>query len=336
MMLRLLALFLAVLAPLAAQRISISWPTPSKAWAQGKSFEAWVQPTVSGNLESGLYGSVRSNGTQFHEGIDIKPMSRDSRGEATDPIFAAMSGIVRHVNLVAGNSSYGRYIVIEHPNVKPAVYTLYSHLAKVAPDITRGRPVKEGQVIATMGRSAGGYAIPKDRAHLHFEIGLMATENFQSWFTWKKFGSPNEHGNFNGMNLIGVDPLDFLQKWRARKVDNFEEFFAGLDSAVRVRVAASRTPDFIKRYPELLRKEIPLGLLGGWEIQFSATGVPFAWTPLTPAQMGGQRAGSVQILAVDAAALRRNRGKSLAVAKGSGHVPGRDLTTALQLVLGLR
>lgn len=335
-MLRLLALFLVVLAPLAAERISISWPTPSRAWEQGKSYEAWVQPTVSGQLESGLFGSVRSNGTQFHEGLDIRPISRDSRGEATDAIFAAMDGVVRHVNLSPGNSSYGRYIVIEHPDAKPAVYTLYAHLAKVEPGIVRGKAVKEGQTIATMGRSAGGYSIPKDRAHLHFEIGLVATNNFQAWYDWRKFGSKNEHGNFNGMNLLGISPIDFLQQWRSRKVDNFEDFFARLDSAVRFRIATSRTPDFIRRYPELLTKEIPLGVVGGWEVQCSATGVPFSWTPLTPAQVAGMRPNAVQILAVDAPLLRRNRGKSLAVAKGSGHVPGRDLTTMLQLVFGVR
>ena len=57
-----------------------------------------------------------------------------------------------------------------------------------------------------MGRSAGGYAIPKDRAHVHFEIGLKLSDNFDSWFTWKKFGSPNQHENWNGMNLMGLDP----------------------------------------------------------------------------------------------------------------------------------
>src|SRR4051812_34092478 len=68
----------AVLAP-AAGRIEISWPSPNTAWEKGQGYEAWVQPTVSGEPTSGLFGSVRSNGTQFHEGLDIKPVGRDRR-----------------------------------------------------------------------------------------------------------------------------------------------------------------------------------------------------------------------------------------------------------------
>jgi murein DD-endopeptidase MepM/ murein hydrolase activator NlpD len=98
-----------------AQRIEFSWPTPNRAWEQGKSFGSWVQATVSGDPESGLYGCVRSGGTQFHEGLDIRAVSRDSRGEPTDKITAAMDGVVRHVNSSPGNSNYGRYIVLEHP-----------------------------------------------------------------------------------------------------------------------------------------------------------------------------------------------------------------------------
>ncbi|HEX2861165.1 MAG TPA: hypothetical protein VHN79_05980 [Lacunisphaera sp.] len=195
--------------------------------------------------------------------------------------------------------------------------------------------MNRGQVIATMGRSAGGYAIPKERAHLHFEIGLMLTENFHSWFVWKKFGSPNRHGVWNGMNLIGVDPKDFLDQWRRRRVDNFQQYFSGLKSAVRLRVATTHVPDFIRRYPALLRKPID-GLVGGWEVQCDVTGLPFAWTPLSHNQVVGMRSGSVEILSVDTPALRSFRGKELVRTRGGRHSPGPDLTTMLQLVFGLR
>jgi murein DD-endopeptidase MepM/ murein hydrolase activator NlpD len=326
---------LSVATQASAQRVEISWPTPNSAWERGRDYETWVQPTVSGEARSGLWGSVRSNGTQFHEGLDIKPVGRDTRGEATDHITAAMDGVVRHVSTKPGDSSYGRYIVLEHPGQSPAVYTLYAHLAKVEPGLFRGMSVKRGQLIATMGRSAGGYAIPKDRAHLHFEIGLMLTENFQSWFTWKKFGSPNQHGLWNGMNLMGADPRNFLDQWRRRRVDTFAQYFAGLDSAVRLRVATSRVPDFIRRYPALLTRPID-GLVGGWEVRCDVTGLPFAWTPLSAAQVAGMRSGSVEILSVDTAALRSFRGKDLIKTRSGRHSPGPDLTTMLQLVFGLR
>jgi hypothetical protein len=101
-------------------------------------------------------------------------------------------------------------------------------------------------------------------------------------------------------------------------------------------VATSRTPDFIARYPSLLRKPIS-GLVAGWEVECNATGLPYAWTPLTAAELGPQRAGTAQIVSADAALLRAVRCKSLArPAKGGGYTPGSDLTTMLQLVFGLR
>ncbi len=314
--------------------VEFVFPTPSKAWTSGD-IAAFVQPTVSGDPESGLFGCVRTGGTQFHEGLDIRPTARDRQGEATDPIFAAMDGIVRHVSLSPGKSSYGRYIVIEHPDQRPAVYTLYAHLARAEPGIRPGVRVRAGQTIATMGRSAGGYAIPKERAHLHFEIGLRLTDDFESWFLWRRFGNPNEHGLYNGMNLLGIDPLDFLRKWRAGRVASFQQHFDQMRPIVTVRVATARVPDFVRRYPELLRKPID-GLVGGWEIACNDTGLPFAWTPLSPAEVRDMAPNEVRIVAVDVAAERAYRCKQLVQRRRGGHAPGDDLRTVLQLALGLR
>lgn len=329
--------WLAATAAGAGPRIEFSWPTPNRAWEQGKDYTAWVQPTVSGEPESGLFGCVRSGGGQFHEGLDIRATSRDRRGEATDPITAAMDGVVRHVNTSPGNSNYGRYIVIEHPDQTPGVYTLYAHLARVEPGIRPGVSVRRGQEIATMGRSSSGSGIPKDRAHLHFEIGLIATtQTFNAWYAWKKFGSPNEHGPYNGMNLLGLDPQDFLREWRRGRVDNVQEYLDRMRAVVKVRVATSRTPDFITRYPSLLRKPMPLGLIAGWEVECNATGLPFAWTPLTAKEMSGQRPGTAEIVSADPALLRGSRCKSLARSGRGGYGVGSDLAMVLQLVFGLR
>ena len=330
-----LGLLSLVAAPLAsAQRIEISWPTPNPAWAQGKGYENWVQPTASGESTSGLFGSVRSNGTQFHEGLDLKPVSRDARGEPRDEITAAMDGIVRNINSHPGESNYGRYVVLEHPGVSPAVYTLYAHLARIEPGLREGMTVARGQALGLMGHSSNGN-IPVDRAHMHFEIGLRLTDHFASWYGWKKFGSPNLQGNYNGMNLMGTDPREFLEKWRAHRVDNFTQYFAGLHEAVRLRVATSRLPDFITRYPALLRQPVN-GLVGGWEISCDVTGLPFAWTPLTPMQVAGMRPDSIEIVSQDTAALRSFRGKSLIRTHGGRPSPGPDLNTMLQLVFSLR
>jgi hypothetical protein len=187
-----------------------------------------------------------------------------------------------------------------------------------------------------MGRSASGYAIPKDRAHLHFEIGVRLTCDFQGWYNFKKFGSRNEHGVWNGMNLAGIDPLDFFEAWRAGRVDVFQDYFAKLTPAVRVRVATQRTPDFVERYPSLVSPVAAGGLIGGWEVALSEFGLPFAWTPLSPADVSGFRPNEVRIVAHDAAALKRVRCKSLVVVRRGKPTVGKELEATLQLLFGLR
>ncbi|HEY8931888.1 MAG TPA: M23 family metallopeptidase [Rariglobus sp.] len=334
--LRWITLLLSPALLVAGSRIELSWPTPNTAYLDGKPVEDYVQSTASGEVNSGLMGCVRSGGAQFHEGLDLKPISRDRRGEPTDDVFAAMAGVVRHINLKAGESSYGRYIVIEHPDMKPAVYSLYAHLNTVASGLKPGDTVTRGQVIAQMGHTSGGYTIPKDRAHLHFEIGLLATRQFQSWYEWKKFGSPNEQGIYNGMNLMGINALDFFNEFRARRVDNFTDYFAHQTAVARLRIATNRTPDFVQRYPELLTEEVPLAGPAGWEIKVNWTGLPFAWTPLKATDVVGLKPDEVRISEVDAAALKRFRCKSIAVLRRGNYVPGKDLETMLEQVFGLR
>ena len=318
-----------------AGRVEIVWPTPNPAWADGKPAREFLQHAGSGDAESGGFGGVRSNGTQFHEGLDIRALKRDRRGEPTDPIFAAMAGVVRHVSTIAGNSSYGRYLVLEHPDLAPGVYTLYAHLAKVDPAVKVGATVALHQVLGVMGHSSGGYVIPRERAHLHFEIGVMMTRNFQAWYDSKKFGSRNDHNVWNGMNLMGIDPLDFFNQWRARKVNTFEEYFALMRTAVRFRIATRRVPDFATRYPVLLSKPMPENL-GGWEICCNWTGLPFRWTPLTTVEAIGLSTTEPTIMDVDATLERQQRSKTLAVSRKGRWVAGRDLETVVQQLFGLR
>jgi murein DD-endopeptidase MepM/ murein hydrolase activator NlpD len=315
--------------------LELVWPTPNLAFREGRRIEHYVQPTVSGETSSGLFGCVRSGGAQFHEGLDLFPVSRDARGEATDRIFAALSGVVAYINTRAGESSYGRYIVLEHPEVTPAVYTLYAHLRAVEPGLKRGGRVTLGQVIGTMGRSAGGYSIPKDRAHLHFEIGLRTTNSFQAWYNHRKFGNPNQHGVWNGMNLIGFDPLDFYRMFQEHRVESVAEYFKRMPTAVRLRIACRQAPDFVSRYPTLVDGAVPADGRAGWEIRFNATGLPFAWRPLAPADVAGYKPNVVRIMDVDTGVTRSCRCRSLVVTRRGRAEPGKDLETVLQQLFGL-
>lgn len=317
-----------------AQRMELAWPTPNPAWTEGKPLEDFIQPTVSGEVLSGCFGCVRTSGAQFHEGIDLKPVKRDRRSEPVDPVFAVLGGVVRHVSTRAGDSSYGRYVVVEHLGASPAVYSLYAHLASVAEGLRVGDQVHTGQTLGVMGRSAGGYTIPRERAHLHFELGVMVTREFQSWYNLRKFGSPNEHGLWNGMNLMGFDPLDFLEAYRARKVNTFLEYLVAMKPAVTFRIATHRFPDFPKRYPELVVRQ-PEGLVAGWEVTVNHTGLPFRWKALSSMEMVGYRNNEVRIVEHDAAVTKATRCKSLVVSNRGVPAPGRDLQTLIQQLFGV-
>lgn len=270
-----LSLAMASMLPGASPRLV--WPTPNDAFQQGAPMEEFLQPTLSGRLESALFGCTRNDGTRFHEGLDLKPVLRRRRGEPTDPIFVVLPGRVIYVNERAGHSSYGRYVVVEHEGRGLTFYTLYAHLARVDLGIEPGRLLRAGERLGVMGRSSATYRMPQHQAHLHFEIVLRLSDDFQAWYDAQPFGSPNHHGNYNGMNLVGVDPLAFMRYARAHP-DDPGGFFGTRQVAFVVRMPAAPGVTFPRRHPRLVQGGAARAW--GWEIGFDAYGVPVRWRAL--------------------------------------------------------
>jgi hypothetical protein len=314
-------------------RLELNWPTPNTAWIAGRTAADYLQATVSGDPASGGFGCVRDDGEKFHEGIDLKPVARDAAGEPTDKVFAMLAGVVRYINDRPEQSNYGRYVVLEHPDVTPAIYTLYAHLRMVAPGLVAGARLSPGAVLGVMGHTADGEAIPATRAHLHFEMGLRVTEDFQPWYGRQKFDSPNPHGVWNGLNLMGVDPLDFLEKFRARRVNNFADYFAQLRPAVKLRIATKSVPNFTQRYPSLLT-HATVGAVSGWEIWFNATGLPFRFTPLVASEVVDLAPGVARIIETDDAGLAACPCRQLIVTTAGKKSPGKDLAVVLAQLFG--
>lgn len=293
-----------VFLPLPKAQSGLVWPTPNPAFQNGEPIEAFIQPTASGKKESGLFGCVRNDGYRFHEGLDLYPVARDRRGEPLDSIYAVLPGQVVYINKVAGHSNYGRYVVIVHDDEGSLFHTLYAHMASIDDAISVGTQVESGTVIGVMGRSAST-PMPRSRAHLHFEIGFRLTDQFQVWYDRQKFNSKNRHANWNGMNLVSIDPLDFYRSIRSGKISTLNQYLKKIPAYARIRVYTSEIPDFVRRYPALVTRSYQNSSVIAWDIAFSKYGVPKEWTPRFSSENLSGSPGDVEIIAYNPELLKK-------------------------------
>ena len=265
------------------------------------------QPTAAGGVQSALYGSVRTtrlgNGLvpSFHEGIDIAPTQRDAHGLPTDPVRAVADGTVAYINSHAGNSNYGNYVVLTHRDPLGELYTLYAHLAAIAPGLRPGEPIRAGTTLGLMGHTPTTI-VPAGRAHLHFEVGLIANSRFGAWFRAQRM-TP-DHGAFNGINLQGLNPLVFFGTQAASGEFEFDQFLREVPTAFEVLVSARAQWDYFRRYPKLWAGPDFGG--GCMVLSCSENGTVLTGRTATPdeiARAGGARRA---VLSVNEKALGRN------------------------------
>lgn len=320
-----LALLFLGLATLAARATDIVWPTTMDR-SSIRSPEDYLQPTVSGRIESGSFGMVREDGKRFHEGIDIRPARTNADGEPLDLVLAAMDGQVAYLNSSV-NGPYGRYVVLYHAAAEIPVYTLYAHLAKLEPTLKLAQTVRRGTPIGLMGHTSAGVSpITKDRSHLHFEVGLILSTGFNLWYAAQPENrrSANLHGLYNGQNLIGMDPLLVLGQTKADLLTAVRS----QPTALTVGLRAGNTPDFVNRYPALVRGDAARA--AGWYVEFSWQGMPLRWTALE-AKSPQLPAGRWRLLEVDQA--QRTRLIQRKMLGADGRTPGELLTQNLEILL---
>src|SRR5205823_178397 len=110
---------------------------------------------------------------------------------------------VVHTNLVPGYSNYGKYIVIEHRWDGSNYFSLYGHLNSIA--VQPGESVQRGQRIGVMGYT--GVGLNQARAHVHLELNLMLSHQFEAWHNAFFKNDPNQTASTTG----SISPVSILR-----------------------------------------------------------------------------------------------------------------------------
>lgn len=297
-----------------------------EAGGEGKFFVG----TTGKGWESGTFGPVRSDGWQIHEGLDIRAIQRDRRGEPLDPVLATADGTVVYISNRPALSNYGKYIVIRHVIDGIEIYSLYAHLSEIVNGLAAGQVVRSGQQIAVMGRTSNTHErITKDRAHVHYELNLLYNDHFSSWFK-KTSNERNDHGDWNGQNLVGVDPRQIILDERAAGF-NLAAWIQNRPELCRVFVRKADL-SFVRHYPALVVDNPVARQQGivGYEISLDGNGVPIRLVPRSASEVKG--GAKFQLIGVNEAEYRRNHARRLVVQKGARWYLGSKGLHLLELI----
>jgi murein DD-endopeptidase MepM/ murein hydrolase activator NlpD len=293
-------------------------PTANHALFEKGGEERFFVGTTGKPWTSGTFGCVRSGGWQMHEGLDIRCLQRDKRGEPADSVLATAEGTVVYINKRPSLSNYGNYLILRHQIEGLEIYSLYAHLHEIRSDLKIGQSVKAGETIAVMGRTTNTHeGISKDRAHVHFELDLVINDRYAAWHKRTLPDQRNDHGDWNGQNLVGIDPWRVLvAQQREGAKFSLLRFIQNDTELCRVLVRKTSFP-WLKRYRALIRQNPKAESEGvaGYEIALDFNGLPFELIPRTASEFKSKSA--VQLLSVNDAEYHKNPGRRLVTPKGS-------------------
>ncbi|MBC8145486.1 MAG: M23 family metallopeptidase [bacterium] len=269
-----------------AYPLDIILPTSNDAIYRGDDSTFYMN-TANSRKEpwaAGKFGFVRNPRStkegmihlRHHAGIDIRPLYRDEKGRPLDSVVAVADGIVVYTNDRAGYSNYGKYVVVEHVWDGAPYYSLYAHLNEVWAD--SGAHVEQGALLGRLGYTGPG--VNRQRAHLHFEINLLLSEHFDSWFTLGYRGDVNRHGAYNGLNMMAVDVGRLYLALRDNPALTMPQFIAEEHPYYSVSVPRDAHIDMLNRYPWLLAEPMT-DHHNSWTIFFARHGLPLRVEPST-------------------------------------------------------
>ena len=300
------------------------FPTANQTLFEADGGEKFFVGTVGKPWTSGCFGCVRTDGWQMHEGLDIRCLQRDKHNEPTDPIMATADGTVVYINSKPSLSNYGNYVVIHNRIEGLDVFSLYAHLSAVRAGLKAGVALKAGEVFATMGHTSNtGEPITKDRAHVHFELNLLANDHFSAWYKKSNPKERNDHGDWNGQNLLGLDPKLILLNEHEIGGGTFSllNFIQHQTELCRVIVRKTDFP-WLKRYPMLVKTNPTAQKEGiaGYEMALNYNAVPFELIPRAASEIKGK--SKYQLISVNEPEEKKNPCRRLVIQHGSRWDPG--------------
>lgn len=267
--------------------MTLALPTENDALLRGdfpafymfidRNFEQQQSTTWEGGQYGFVRGPVRVGENvvlmHFHEGIDVAPLKRDEKGEPLDEIRSIIQGEIVHVSASPGASNYGRYVVIKHDWGQGSFYSLYAHLSKITGKV--GDKVEAGTPFGIMGYSGAG--IDRRRSHVHVELNLMLNTQFSDWYDGGKPDSPNRHGDYNGLNMSGLDLAGLYLALKKNPALTIPDFVKSMECMWKVVVPRKGDIEMAVNYPWLAEGcEQPSP---SWEISFAGGGLPLRIKP---------------------------------------------------------
>ena len=287
-----IALLLALPGLLQAQQrgLDLRLPTENRALLTGgggPEYFQYVERDFEGQRtfpwEGGQFGFVRDPRrigsaiayARFHEGLDVKPLRRDPRGEPLDEVCAILPGEVVYVTASASQSNYGRYVVVKHDWGEGPFFSLYAHLSQAG--VAAGQKVPAGAVLGRMGYTGSG--INQTRAHLHVELNLLLNSRFDVWHA-ANFSTPNHHGIYNGMNLLGLNLQELYAAHRKNPALSVADFVRGGDPYYEITVPGRAAMEAAGRYRWLRSDGQILAIVPpSWVVRCNRWGLPLSVKP---------------------------------------------------------
>lgn len=307
-------------------------PTANRALFQPGAEEKYFVGTTGKPWMSGTFGCVRSDGGQMHEGLDIRSIERDKKGEPSDKILATADGTVAYINKKPSLSNYGNYLILKHRIDGLEIYSLYAHLREIRSELKIGSAVKSGDTIAVMGRTSNTHErISKERAHVHFELNFLVNEKFSGWYKKNFPGTRDDHGKWNGQNMIGLDPQAILLADHGGEKFNLLAFIQKQPELCRVVVRDTNFP-WLKRYASLIRDNpvaVKEGIVG-YEMALNFNGVPMNLTPKAASEL--KSPAKYRLVSVNDKEYQKNPCRRLVTNRNGRWELGKNGTRLLDLL----